>query len=448
MGKYFGTDGVRGIANVNLTFDLVLKIGKALAYILSENITHKPTVIIGKDTRQSSSMFEASLVTTLTAYGVDVIKINVVPTPCVALMVKHYSADAGIMISASHNSFEYNGIKIFNNNGFKLDDEIEEKIETLIDNDVDLQLKVNGDIGSVISKRNAVTTYSDYILKIVGGKISGLKVAIDCANGSSSTTYKQIFGTLCESLEVIHCTPNGKNINDNCGSTHIDTLKTFVVNNKCDIGLAFDGDADRCLCVDENGDFIDGDRMLVILTKYLKDKGMLKNNTCVSTIMSNVGFFEFLDKYNINSITTKVGDRFVLEKMVEGDFNIGGEQSGHIILKDYMTTGDGQLSGAMFLKVLMESGRKASELKNMMICYPQVLVNITVKNSLKSSFKNNNNINNVIKKYSDILSKSGRILVRESGTEPLIRVMVEGKDIELIKKIAEKIKDVIKREDN
>lgn len=445
MGKYFGTDGVRGIANIDLTLDLVLKIGKALAFILNENATVKPTVVIGKDTRQSSDMIEAGLISTLLAYGVDVVKIGVVPTPCVALMVKHYSCSAGIMISASHNAFEYNGIKIFNKNGFKLDDDIEERIETLIDNEQKLSFKTYENIGKVFEKYNAIDFYSDYILDIVDTKIDNIKVAIDCANGSSYSTCQKIFGSLCDDLEVIHCTPNGKNINYNCGSTHMETLKTFVVNNKCDIGIAFDGDADRCLCVDENGNIIDGDMILCILAKYFKDNGKLKNNTCVSTVMSNIGFFKFLNEHGIKNVKTKVGDRFVLEEMLKGDYILGGEQSGHIILKEYMTTGDGQLSASMFLKVLKESGQKASELKNIMVSYPQVLVNVKVDNETKCNWKNNNKINNVIDKYQNEMQNNGRILVRESGTEPLIRVMIEGKDIEKIKEIAKEIAYVIER---
>jgi len=444
MGKYFGTDGVRGVANVDLTLELTLRIGKGLAFILNEDVSEKPKVIIGRDTRQSSGMIEAALIASLTAYGVDVVRIDVVPTPCVALMVKHYSASAGIMISASHNSYEYNGIKIFNKKGYKLDDTLEARIEELIDNPKEIYLKTHRDIGTVIYNKSAVSIYSDYIVDIIGGKIDTLKVAIDCANGSSSATYKQIFGGICDDLEVIHCTPNGKNINDNCGSTHMDTLKTFVINNNCDIGLAFDGDADRCLCVDEKGEHIDGDRMLCIISKYFKDNNKLKNNTCVATIMSNIGFFEFLDKNNINSIKTKVGDRFVLEKMIQGGFNIGGEQSGHIILSDYMTTGDGQLSGAMFLKILKESGKKASEIKNMMTVYPQVLVNVKVSNTLKNNWKNNKSITDVIKKWENEFLSSGRVLVRESGTEPLIRVMIEGKDQDKIAKSGEDIAEVIK----
>ncbi|MGL5972756.1 MAG: phosphoglucosamine mutase [Oscillospiraceae bacterium] len=443
MGKYFGTDGIRGIANVDLTLDLAFKVGDGLAYILKKQ-NKKPLVLIGKDTRVSCGLLESGLVSALTSSGIDVLSLGVVPTPCVSFLIKHYNADAGIMISASHNSFEYNGIKIFNKDGFKLDDNLENEIENLIDTPIEKEVLINGDIGSVCYDLNSLNKYTDYIKKSVSNKKNKFTIAVDCSNGSSTTTAFDIFDDICERVIYINNDPNGVNINLNCGSTHLDSLRDVVLKNNCDLGVAFDGDADRCLCLDEKGKLIDGDQIMAVLSRYLKNENSLKDDTCVITVMTNMGFHTFCKENDIKTIETKVGDRFVLEEMLKGDFNIGGEQSGHIILRDFMSTGDGQLAALMFLKVLFESGQKASELKGCMSIYPQVLYNIKVNNDKKNMIINDFEIMDIIKKWEDKLKNNGRILVRASGTEPLIRVMVEGVDNDVIKICADEVSSAIK----
>lgn len=445
MGKIFGTDGARGVANKELSCELAMNIGRCAATVLTSHTHRKPKILIGKDTRISSDMLEAALVAGLCSVGADVMLIGVVPTPAVAYLVQEYEADAGIMISASHNPVEFNGIKIFNENGYKLSDSIENEIETMLEQGVpEKMLKTGGEIGSVIRVKTATKDYIDHIRSTVDVDLSGLTVAIDCANGSASTTAQTLFTSMGANCMIINDVPDGININDNCGSTHIEVLARYVVQNGCDVGVAFDGDADRCLAVDEHGVILDGDKLMAMFAHDMKKNGRLKNDTVVATVMSNLGFFKFCEKYDIHAESTKVGDRYVLENMLLGGHNLGGEQSGHIIFLDYMTTGDGQLSAAQLLCLLKKSGGNLSDLSEIMERYPQTLVNVTVANDAKERLDGEETIWNKIRACEQQLQGDGRILVRCSGTEPLIRVMVEGKDAETIGAMAADIAETIK----
>ena len=445
MGRLFGTDGVRGVAITELTCELAMNIGKAAAIVLAKKSKHKPTIFIGKDTRISSDVLEAALVAGICSVGANVQILGVVPTPAVAALVQQKNADAGIMISASHNSYEYNGIKLFSSTGYKLSDETEEEIEALIlDEPEKMEIVSKDKLGRVTQYKDAQTDYIRYIMKCIKGNLTGLRIAVDCANGSASATAKRLFEGLGASVFVLSASPDGTNINCNCGSTHMDNLLQYVRDKKCHAGLAFDGDADRCLAVDENGELIDGDKLIAICAKAMKEQGTLKNDTAVVTVMSNLGFKYFAKENDIKMQTTKVGDRYVLEKMLEGDYNLGGEQSGHIIFLDEANTGDGQLSGAKVLEILAESGKKMSELASCMEHFPQVMINVKINSRSREVWKNDDRITGLIEKYEEELGDSGRILVRESGTEPLIRVMLEGKDFKLINDMAVDIADKIK----
>lgn len=445
MGRMFGTDGVRGVANTELSVELAMKIGRAAAHVLSSSKKgEKAKILIGKDTRISSSMLESALTAGICSYGADVYLLGEIPTPAVALLVKKYEADAGIMISASHNPAEFNGIKIFNKDGFKLSDAIEDKIEELVKNPEELYTGVIGEnLGRVVISEKAVDDYADYIVDAVSAKNLNLKVALDCSNGAASKTAEKIFRKLGADITLLSATPDGININKDCGSTNLEPLKKFVRENDFQLGLAFDGDADRCLAVDEKGEEVDGDKIIALFAWYLKQKGRLNEDTAVVTVMSNLGFFEFADKYGINALSAKVGDRYVLEKMLEGGYNLGGEQSGHIILSDYQTTGDGEMTGAFLLKMLYESKEKLSELAKIMEKYPQVIKNVKVKNEDKVKLDTDKEIAAVISSASEELKKCGRVLVRASGTEPLIRIMLEGKNLKDIERLADKIAAVI-----
>ncbi|MGN1481862.1 phosphoglucosamine mutase [Porcipelethomonas sp.] len=445
MGRLFGTDGARGVAITELTCETAMQIGKAAAIVLTKKTKHKPTIFIGKDTRISSDILESALVAGICSVGANAELLGVVPTPAVAALVEQKKADAGVMISASHNSFEFNGIKLFSSTGHKLSDEMEEEIEELIlDRPQDMKLVSGGEVGRIIHYRDAQTDYIRYIMKCIKGNLTGLRIAIDCANGSASATAKRLFEGLGADVYVINSSPDGVNINDNCGSTHIGNLMQFVVDKKCHAGLAFDGDADRCLAVDENGQLIDGDKLIAICAKAYKEQGRLKKNTAVVTVMSNLGFSYFARDNGIKMQTTKVGDRYVLEKMIEGGYNLGGEQSGHIIFLDEANTGDGQLSGAKVLEILAESGKKMSELASVMEHFPQVMINVKISPRDREVWKNDSQITDLIEHYENELGDSGRILVRESGTEPLIRVMLEGKDFKQINEYAIAISDKIR----
>lgn len=447
MGRLFGTDGARGVANSELTCELAMSIGRAAAYVLTKHAVVRPKVVIGKDTRVSSSMLEMALAAGMCSFGADVILVGFVPTPAVAYLIPEVGADAGVMISASHNPCEYNGIKIFDRNGYKLPDAIEEEIEAIVlDKAVDIQLPIGGDIGSMYFRHDYRDRYINHVVSTVedGVRLDGMRIALDCANGSASQTAEQIFTSLGATCFMLHNRPDGININEHCGSTHMDDLVDFVNANNIDLGLAFDGDSDRCLAVDEKGKIIDGDKMIAIFAKELKRLGQLNGNTAVVTVMTNIGFKKFAKENDIEVAETGVGDRYVLENMLANDFSIGGEQSGHIIFKKYATTGDGQLSGLQFAAAMARTGKTASQLGSVMRSYPQVLINVKVKGNAKELLSTDEDIKTAIKTAEKQLGDTGRILVRASGTEPLIRVMLEGEDIVFINSIAQTVANVVK----
>ena len=446
MGRLFGTDGVRGIANKDLTNELAMKIGSAAAAVLlKEAKSEKPTVLIGKDTRASGDMLEAALTAGLCSVGCNVLSIGVVPTPAVAYLVGLYQCEAGIMISASHNPCEYNGIKIFQKTGYKLDDSIEDEIESIIlDNSEEIETKIGGEVGNRLFCKTAVNDYIDHFVSVTDARFDGLKIALDCANCSASVCAKEIFTRLGAKCIMLSDTPDGTNINLNCGSTHPEELMSFVKDAGLDLGLAFDGDADRMLAVDENGELVDGDKVIAICAKKMKQDGTLKKNTAVVTVMSNMGFFKFCEENGINCAKTAVGDRYVLEKMLRDGYNIGGEQSGHVIFLDYATTGDGELTGVKLVETVVNSKKKLSELASVMTVYPQVLINVKVSPEGKQKYNNDEYIIAATQKAEMELMGDGRVLVRVSGTEPLVRVMLEGKDINHIKRLGEEIAEVVK----
>ncbi len=444
MGRLFGTDGVRGVANKELTPNLAFEIGRAGAFVLSAEVRHKPRIIVGKDTRLSGDMLEAALVAGLCSVGAEVELLGVIPTPAVAYLVRLYGADAGVMISASHNPYEFNGIKYFDNKGFKLPDQIEEKIESIVlDGRQELPEVTGSEVGRSRLSTRALGEYKEFLKGVVEHRLDGLKIGLDCANGASYQVAPLVFRELGAEVKVINDSPNGININDNCGSTHIEGLKKFVVENSLDIGLAFDGDADRMLAVDENGEFVDGDRIMAICGQYLKESGRLKDDTVVATVMSNLGFDIFAKKNNIKLYKTKVGDRYVLEQMLEGGFILGGEQSGHIIFLDHNTTGDGILTGLQLASILRTKGVKLSEAASVMQVFPQVLVNAEVSNQKKNDYLKDDVIAGMISKLESEFEDEGRVLIRPSGTEPLVRVMIEGKDAQYIEQRARELADVI-----
>ncbi len=444
MGRLFGTDGARGIANVDLTCELAIQIGRATAMVLSSN-KKRPKVLIGMDTRISSEMLESSIAAGLCSVGADVMLLGVVPTPAVAYLVKKYRYDAGVMISASHNPCEYNGIKIFQSNGYKLPDSLEEEIESIILNETVVPPKaIGGDVGRIIRSKFAIFDYIAYLETTIDCDLEGMNIAIDCANGSSSVTAPQMFERLGAECHVIAAEPDGTNINSGCGSTHLENISEYVREHSgCQIGLAFDGDADRLLCVDENGDYVDGDKIISICAKFLKSEKKLKKDTAVVTVMSNMGFFRFCEENGISCVKTKVGDRYVLEKMIENGYNLGGEQSGHIIFLDYATTGDGQLTALQLLKIMKVTGKKLSELADEMKVYPQVIKNVRVSQMGKVRFATDESIKIAIKEAEKELADKGRVLVRVSGTEPLVRIMVEGEDAKLIEHLASEVAEVV-----
>ncbi len=446
MGRLFGTDGARGVANSELTCILAMNIGKAAAMVLTTDDDKHPLFLIGKDTRLSSDMLEGALIAGLTSIGANVMSIGVVPTPAVAYLVRKYKASAGIMISASHNSYEFNGIKIFSSDGYKLPDELEEEIEGIVlDNVIPYPTVVDNGIGRVERNEKAVNDYIDHIVDSVSYRLDGLKVALDCSNGSSSLTAEKLFSALGAKCHMLYNNPDGLNINRDCGSTHMENLIEFVKNNDMDAGLAFDGDADRCLAVDENGNIIDGDFIMAILAEDMKQRGKLKKNTVVGTVMTNMGFNKFCDENDIKFVSTKVGDRYVLEDMLREGYNLGGEQSGHIIFLDYGTTGDGQLTGAQLLSLLNRRKEKLSHLSKLMKKYPQVLVNVKVSAEGKLKYYTDHEIRDEIENVKALLEGRGRVLVRVSGTEPLVRVMLEGEDIDEITAHANYLADIVKK---
>lgn len=447
MGRLFGTDGARGIAVTELTCELAMNIGRAAAIVLTKQKTHngKARILIGKDTRISSDILESALIAGITSVGADVELLGVVPTPAVAYLVRYYGADAGVMISASHNSVEYNGIKLFSSTGFKLPDDVENEIEALILDTPEKMTLVDGsDVGRVRTMYGAVSEYNEHIQSTVGGKFQGLLVAIDCANGSASATAESLFYKFGAEYVYINNEPDGLNINDKCGSTHIEQLVELVKKRGCDVGFAFDGDADRCLAVDEKGNIIDGDKLIAILSRYMKEMGTLKNNTAVVTVMSNLGFHRFMNENKIETVCTKVGDRYVLEEMLNNGYNIGGEQSGHIIFLDHATTGDGQLTAVQTLELLSKCKRPLSQLVKDIPDFPQLLVNVKITEDKKGLWDKTQKITDIIAQAEQAMGENGRILVRESGTEPLVRVMIEGKDEKEVRHWTHLIADTIK----
>lgn len=446
MGRLFGTDGARGVANTELTCELSMQIGRAAAMVLTKNLNgKKPKVLIGLDTRASSQMLENAITAGLCSVGADVLKLGVVPTPAVAYLVKEYGYDAGIMISASHNPCEYNGIKIFQSNGYKLPDALENEIEAIIlDNAIEIPTPIGGGVGKAKRKADAINDYIEHLLSATNMSFKGYKIALDCANGSSSVSAEEVFTRLGAEVVVISDKPDGVNINKDCGSTHLENLQKVVVENGCDLGFAFDGDADRMLAVDHTGAVVDGDKCIAVCAKHMKQIGKLKKDTAVVTVMSNMGFFKFCEDNGIKCEKTNVGDRYVLENMVENGYSIGGEQSGHIIFLKYATTGDGQLSAIQLLAVVKDTGKTLKDLADEMEVYPQVLINVRVSNFGKAQFKKDKEVQNAIKKAEEKLGDEGRILVRISGTEPLIRVMLEGKDYEQISELGESVASVIR----
>lgn len=445
MGRLFGTDGARGVANVELTAELAMNIGRAAAMVLISDEVEHPTILIGKDTRLSGDMLEGALIAGLCSVGANVELLGVVPTPAVAYLVGKYNADAGIMISASHNPFEFNGIKIFSSDGCKLPDDLENRIEEIVlDNVVPYALAKDENIGKVTRMDDAVEDYVDHVAKSIGCDLEGMEIALDCSNGSSSRTAEKLFTKLGAKVHMLFNNPDGININKDCGSTHINRLQNYVREHKLCCGLAFDGDADRCLAVDENGNLVDGDYLIAICAKDMKDRGVLKKNAVVGTVMTNMGFNKFCDANGMTFVSTKVGDRYVLEAMLREGYNIGGEQSGHIIFLDYATTGDGELSGAMILSIMKRTGEKLSTLAKVMERMPQVLINVKVSAEGKLAFYTDKEVKAEIKRVTEILGDRGRILVRVSGTEPLVRVMLEGENLEEIQSLAEESAQVVR----
>ncbi|MGD9559977.1 MAG: phosphoglucosamine mutase [Oscillospiraceae bacterium] len=447
MARLFGTDGIRGIANEDINAELAMSIGRATAAALAQGRRRRPLVVIGKDTRLSSDMLESALCAGLCSVGSDVISVGVVPTPAVAFLVQRYKADAGIMISASHNPYTYNGIKIFGGEGFKLPDDLEDRIEVLVlDAPGEIELVPNEQLGTLSYRRTAVADYVEHLKSTVPTSLEGLHIAVDCANGSASATAALLFEELGATVDLLANAPDGLNINKDCGSTNMDALQAYVVEHKLDAGVAFDGDADRCLCVDEKGGVVDGDMIMAICALDMKERGKLRRDTVVGTLMTNMGFNRFCDENGIRFVATKVGDRFVLEEMEVEGYRFGGEQSGHVIFRDFSTTGDGQLTAIQLLCHLRSSGKTLSQLASVMTRYPQVMENVDVSAKGKLAFYNNEAVKEVVDKYKDILGEEGRVVVRVSGTEPLIRVMVEGMDEAAITEASKEIAKVVKAE--
>ena len=444
MARMFGTDGVRGVAGSELTIELATKLGQAGAYVLTKEQEHQATIIVGCDTRISGGMLASALMAGICSVGANAIFVGVMPTPAIAYLTRKHKVDAGVVISASHNPMEFNGIKFFNGNGYKLSDALEDEIEELIKNNMkDVVLPIGSGVGKIDYRFDLVDQYVNFMKKCVPVDLSGLKIVVDCAEGASYYTSVKTLRDLGAELVTIHTEPDGTNINANCGSTHMDELKARVVYEKANIGLAFDGDADRMLAVDENGELVDGDQVMAICGLHMKKKGQLKKDTIVVTVMSNLGLDIMAKKEGLKLEKTKVGDRYVLENMMENGYNIGGEQSGHIIFLDDNTTGDGLLSALHLLKVLVETKKPLSELASVMEVLPQALVNAKVPNHKKESYMEYPEIADAIAALEKKFNGEGRVLIRPSGTEPLVRVMIEGKDQKVIDEEAKKLAELI-----
>lgn len=442
MGKLFGTDGIRGVVGETLTAAEAFRVGQAIALVLEEEKGKPATVTIGKDTRISSDMLESALMAGICDLGGDVVPLGDIPTPGVAYLTVQERADAGIVISASHNPYEHNGIKVFNSQGYKLPDEIELRIEEKVLSQQPMKSRTQGEIGRRHhGMKQLKRDYIDFLASTIESDLAGLHILADCANGAASATAPELFGRFKAHTDFIHTSPDGVNINSRCGSTHLEDLSAAVVKGGYDVGVAFDGDADRCLLVDELGQLIDGDKVMAICALDMKRRGKLKGNTIVATVMSNLGLHEFCRNNGIDLVCTNVGDRNVLEEMLKKDFRIGGEQSGHTIFTDLETTGDGEVTALQFLQVLKTSGKKASELAAICATYPQVLINIEVSHQrgVKEAIMASEALHAAVEAEETALSGAGRILVRASGTEALIRVMVEAKTTEIAEQVAEKL---------
>ena len=445
MGRMFGTDGVRGVANTELTAQIAYNLGRAGAYVLTEG-AHKPKILVAKDTRISGDMLEAALISGILSVGAEAVVLGVVPTPAVAYLTRKYDADAGVMISASHNPVEYNGIKFFNDKGYKLSDELEDEIQRVIESGFEGVPSPTGtDIGRETIEVSALDDYIEFAKNTIPYSLKGLKIALDCANGASYKSSVKAFRDLGADVFVINDNPDGTNINENCGSTHPEELMEYVIKKKCDLGFAFDGDADRCLAVDEKGNLINGDFILMLCAKYLKEIGKLRDNTLVVTVMSNLGLDIACKKEGINVVKTSVGDRYVLEEMVKDKYVIGGEQSGHVIFLDHNTTGDGLVTALQIASIVKKKETSLSELCSIMKELPQVLANATVPNDKKNLYLEDEEIQGEIKRIEDALHGVGRVLIRPSGTEPLVRVMLEGENQEEIDKMAHGLAELIEK---
>ena len=444
MGRLFGTDGVRGVAGSELTIELATKLGQAGAYVLTKEQAHKPTIIVGCDTRISGGMLASALMSGICSVGANAIFVGVMPTPAIAYLTRRHKVDAGVVISASHNPMEFNGIKFFNGDGYKLSDALEDEIEELIANDMkDVTLPTGSEIGKIEYRFDLMREYIDFMKKTVPVDLTGMKIVIDCAEGASYKTSVETLRELGAELVAIHTNPDGTNINSNCGSTHMEELQARVVYEKAAVGLAFDGDADRMLAVDENGKMVDGDEIMAICANHMKEKGTLKKDTVVVTVMSNLGFTLMGQERNLHIEKTKVGDRYVLENMLANGYNLGGEQSGHVIFLDDNTTGDGLLSALHLLQVMVDTGKPLSELAQVMEVLPQALVNAKVPNHKKESFMEYPEIAGAIAELEEKFAGEGRVLIRPSGTEPLVRVMIEGKNQTQIEEEAKKLAELI-----
>ncbi len=448
MGRMFGTDGVRGVANAELTPMLAMQLGQAGAYVLTKEKEHKPTIMVGCDTRISGDMLANALMAGVCSVGANAVYVGVLPTPAVAYLTRKYKVDAGVVISASHNPVEFNGIKFFDGNGYKLPDEMEDEIEAVIKSGMDgVKFPTGRQVGKVKYRTDAREEYINHAIQSIPMDLSGMKIVVDCAEGAAFYTSVEALKELGANVIAIHNNPDGSNINANCGSTHMEELRGRVLVEKAQVGLAFDGDADRMLAVDENGQSVDGDQIMAIIGNHMKSKGTLKDDTIVATVMSNLGFFLMGEKNGLKMEQTKVGDRYVLERMREIGSNLGGEQSGHIIFLDENTTGDGLLSALHLLQVMVETGKPLSELASIMEVLPQALVNAKVANHKKDKYMDYPEIAKAIEELTEKFAGEGRVLIRPSGTEPLVRVMIEGKDQEQIeaeaKKLANLIQDVM-----
>lgn len=444
MARMFGTDGVRGVAGSELTIELATKLGQAGAYVLTKEKSHQPTIIVGCDTRISGGMLANALMAGICSVGANAVYAGVLPTPAVAYLTRKHKVDAGVVISASHNPMEFNGIKFFNGEGYKLSDALEDEIEALIKNDMkDVVLPIGSGVGKIDYRFDIREEYVRFIKKCTPVDLTGLKIVADCAEGAAYYTSITVLRDLGAEVVALHTSPDGTNINANCGSTHMEELRARVVYEKADVGLAFDGDADRMLAVDELGNIVDGDQLMAICGNHMKKQGKLKKNTIVATVMSNLGMFLMAERENIHIEKTKVGDRYVLENMRENGYNIGGEQSGHIIFLDENTTGDGLLSALHLLQVMVETKEKLSNLASIMEVLPQALVNAKVPNHKKEHFAEYAEIAEAIAEVEEKFAGEGRVLIRPSGTEPLVRVMIEGKDQKLIEEEAKKLAQLI-----